>query len=286
MTRRRLTRDRVTKVVLTAAVLVVGLGFLDLPVLWLVRTALIRNDLAFTLPPPLPWQGGSFSLASFTSQLGDLSGFVRYFLNSAVTAVGTALVTVLVSLFAGYALSRLRFPGRRWLMLLILASQAFPIVIIVISLYVLYRQLLLLDTYQGLILSFTSFSLPFSIWMMRGFVDAIPPELEEAAWVDGATRTRALLGVVVPSIAPGLVAVGLFSFLTAWNNLLVALTLTSEQAMRTIPPGFLLTYVGEFQYRWSDAMAGSAMVSFPTIVLFILLQRFLVRGLTGGAVKG
>jgi multiple sugar transport system permease protein len=104
--------------------------------------------------------------------------------------------------------------------------------------------------------------------------------------VDGATRLQALLRVVLPLVGPGVIAVGMYSFLNAWNNLLFALSLTSSQDMRTIPPGFLLTYVGEFQYQWADAMAGSVMVSLPMIVVFIFLQRYLVRGMTAGAVKG
>jgi multiple sugar transport system permease protein len=158
--------------------------------------------------------------------------------------------------------------------------------VLLVGIYILFRQLALLDTYLGLVLAFTSFSLPFCIWMMRGFFDTVPPELEQAAMVDGATRLQALLRVILPLVGPGVIAVGLYSFLNAWNNLLFALSLTSSQDMRTIPPGFLLTYVGEFQYLWADAMAGSVMVSLPMIAVFIFLQRYLVRGMTAGAVKG
>jgi multiple sugar transport system permease protein len=143
-----------------------------------------------------------------------------------------------------------------------------------------------LDTYAGLVLSFTSFSLPFSIWIMSGFCETIPQEIEEAALVDGCNRVQILWRIVLPLIRSGLIAVGLFSFLNAWNNLIFALSLTNSLDMRTIPPGFLLTYVGEFQYKWADMFAGSVIVTLPTVILFIGLQRFLVRGLTAGAVQG
>jgi multiple sugar transport system permease protein len=211
---------------------------------------------------------------------------LTYFLNSVIASTFATLLSITVSVFAGYAFSRFRFPAKRAVLVFILASQMFPLVVLLVGIYILFRQLNLLDTYLGLILAFTSFSLPFSIWMMRGFFDTVPPELEQAAMVDGATRLQALLRVILPLVGPGVIAVGLYSFLNAWNNLLFALSLTSSQNMRTIPPGFLLTYVGEFQYQWADAMAGSVMVSLPMIVVFIFLQRYLIKGMTAGAVKG
>jgi multiple sugar transport system permease protein len=161
----------------------------------------------------------------------------------------------------------------------------FPLTLIVVGIYVLFNQLNLLDTYLGLILAFTSFSLPFAIWMMEGFFNTIPRDLEEAAMVDGSGRFGTLFKVILPLTRPGIIAVGVYSFLNSWNNLLFALSLTSSQDMRTIAPGFLLTYVGEFQYFWADAMAGSVIVTLPMIVIFIMLQRHLVQGMTAGAVK-
>jgi multiple sugar transport system permease protein len=255
-----------------------------LPIYWTFITSIKPNDAAFAMPPQLFPEAPT--LGSYLSQLADRSGFVTYFMNSVIVAVFATLLSVAVSVLAGYAFSRFRFPAKRALLVLILASQMFPLVLILVAIYVLFRQLGLLDTYLGLVLAFTSFSLPFSIWMMRGFFDTVPRELEQAAMIDGATRLQAMFRVILPLIGPGVIAVGLYSFLTAWNNLLFALTLTSSQNMRTIPPGFMLTYVGEFQYLWADAMAGSVMVSLPMVVVFIFLQRYLVGGMTAGAVKG
>jgi len=265
-------------------VALVVLVALFLPVYWMVITSIKPNEAAFAVPPEL--FPSTPTLASYLSQLADRGGFVTFFANSVIVSTLATLLSIAVSVLAGYAFSRFRFPAKRALLILILASQMFPLVLILVAIYVLFRQLHLLDTYLGLVLAFTSFSLPFCIWMMRGFFDTVPRELEQAAMVDGATRLQALVRVILPLIGPGVIAVGLFSFLNAWNNLLFALSLTSSQDMRTIPPGFLLTYVGEFQYAWSDAMAGSVMVSLPMVMVFIFLQRYLIGGMTAGAVKG
>ena len=264
--------------------LVLLFAFLFFPVYWTVVTSLKPNEEAFSLPPQLvPEQ---LTLGNYVSQLGDRAGFLTYFVNSVIVSSFATLASIAISLLAGYAFSRFRFPARRTLLVLVLASQMFPIVLIIVALFVLFNRLNLLDTYLGLILAFTSFSLPFSIWMMRGFFDTVPRELEEAALVDGASRLGTLLRVVLPLVGPGVIAVGLYSFLTAWNNLLISLSLTSSQSMRLIPPGFLLTYRNEFQYAWAEAMAGSVMVTIPMVIVFIFLQRYLVEGLTAGAVKG
>ncbi len=211
---------------------------------------------------------------------------MTYFKNSLIVGICTTLLTLLAAVPAGYVLSRFRFRGARALLLVILATQMFPYVTILISLYTLFRQLHMLNTYPALVLSFTTFSLPFSIWMMKGFCDTLPSDLEDAARVDGASRLRTLWSIVVPIIIPGVVAVGFFAFLNSWNELLYALTLTSSPDMRLIPPGFVLTYIGEFQDRWPDMMAASVVVSLPIVVLFTVFQKQLVSGLTAGAVKG
>jgi multiple sugar transport system permease protein len=216
----------------------------------------------------------------------DQQGFVTYFKNSLIVGICTTLLTLLAAVPAGYVLSRFRFRGARALLLVILATQMFPYVTILISLYTLFRQLHMLNTYPALVLSFTTFSLPFSIWMMKGFCDTLPTDLEDAARVDGAGRLRTLWTIVMPIIIPGVVAVGFFAFLNSWNELLYALTLTSSPDMRLIPPGFVLTYIGEFQDRWPDMMAASVVVSLPIVVLFTVFQKQLVSGLTAGAVKG
>lgn len=276
-------RSRLTRFGLYLA-LALLLAFAFFPTFWLVSTSLKPQLEAFQNPPT--WIPRQPTVRSYEILPQDRGGFVQYFKNSLIVGGATTLVTLVAASHAGYALSRFRFRGARALLLLILATQMFPYVTILISLYTLLRRLGMLNTYPALVLAFTAFSLPFSIWMMKGFCDTVPGELEDAARVDGASRLQTLYQIIIPVILPGIVAVALFTFLTAWNELLFALTLTSSPGMRTVPPGFVLTYIGEFQDRWPDLMAASVVVSLPVVVLFTLFQRQLVRGLTAGAVKG
>jgi multiple sugar transport system permease protein len=268
----------------TLIVFIVVMLFIILPIYWMFITSIKPNSAAFSIPPE--YFPKHPTLQNFVTQLTDRAGFLTYFSNSLIVSLGSTLVSIIVAVFGGYAFSRFRFPAKRFLFILILASQMFPGSLMIVGMYILFRHMHLLNTYIGLILAFTSFSVPFAIWMMQGFFNTVPHDLEESAEIDGASRFGTLFRVILPLTAPGIVAVGVYSFLNAWNNLLFALSLTSSQNMRTIPPGFLNTYVGEFQYYWSDAMAGSIIVILPMVIVFILLQRYLVQGMTAGAVKG
>ena len=270
--------------VLLYLILFVLLIYAFFPTFWLISTSIKPQLEAFQNPPT--WWPHNPTLYSYQILPADQQGFVTYFKNSLIVGICTTLLTLLAAVPAGYVLSRFRFRGARALLLVILATQMFPYVTILISLYTLFRQLHMLNTFPALILSFTTFSLPFSIWMMKGFCDTLTTDLEDAARVDGASRLRTLWTIVVPIIIPGVVAVGFFAFLNSWNELLYALTLTSSPDMRLIPPGFVLTYIGEFQDRWPDMMAASVVVSLPIVVLFTVFQKQLVSGLTAGAVKG
>jgi multiple sugar transport system permease protein len=270
--------------VLLYLILFVLLIYAFFPTFWMISTSIKPQLEAFQNPPT--WWPHNPTLHSYQILPADQQGFVTYFKNSLIVGICTTLLTLLAAVPAGYVLSRFRFRGARALLLVILATQMFPYVTILISLYTLFRQLHMLNTFPALVLSFTTFSLPFSIWMMKGFCDTLPTDLEDAARVDGASRLRTLWTIVVPIIIPGVVAVGFFAFLNSWNELLYALTLTSSPDMRLIPPGFVLTYIGEFQDRWPDMMAASVVVSLPIVVLFTVFQKQLVSGLTAGAVKG
>ena len=265
-------------------VLLIFLIYAFFPTFWLLSTS-IKPQLEAFLNPPTWWPRNP-TLFSYEILPKDQQGFVQYFKNSLIVSFFTTFLTLLAAVPGGYVLSRFRFRGARALLLVILATQMFPYVTILISLYTLFRQLNMLNTYPALVLAFTTFSLPFSIWMIKGFCDTVPLDLEDAARVDGQSRFGVLWRIVLPIIVPGVVAVGFFSFLNAWNELLFALTLTSSPDMRTIPAGFVLTYIGEFQDRWPDLMAASVVVSLPIVALFTIFQRQLVSGLTAGAVKG
>ncbi|MBP7494412.1 MAG: carbohydrate ABC transporter permease [Spirochaetales bacterium] len=254
------------------------------PIYWMLATSLKENIDVFKVPPDLfPINPTVNSYKMLEKGYTPISTF---FINSVITSLGTVAISLAFSVLAGYALSRLRFRFRQSILMGVLVTQMFPLIVLVIPLYIFYVQLDLLNTYFGLILAYTSFALPFGIWMIKGFVDSIPTEIEEAAVVDGCNRWTILGRIVVPLIIPGIVATGVFSFLDAWNNLLFPLVLINDVTMKTLPPGMVLAFGGEFKHDWSGMMSASTIVSVPVIVIFILIQRYLVEGLTGGAVKG
>ncbi len=268
----------------TYLILIVLLLYAFFPTLWMLSTSFKSQAEAFFYPPT--WWPHQFTFHSYQILSADQEGFVRYFANSLIVSIFTTLLTLLAAAPGGYVLSRFQFRGVRAVLMVILATQMFPYAVILISLYTLFRQLHILNTYPALVLAFTTFSLPFSMWMIKGFCDTLPADLEEAGRIDGLSRVGVLRHIVLPLIIPGIIAVGFFAFLNSWNELLYAVTLTTSPDMRTIPAGFIGTYVGEFQDRWPDMMAASVIVSLPIVALFTIFQRQLVSGLTAGAIKG
>jgi multiple sugar transport system permease protein len=250
----------------------------------MLSTSVKENLEVFKVPPDL-WPEHP-TVASYIGLNNDIAPVPAFFRNSVITSIGTVVLAVALAMFAGYALSRLRFRFRRSILIGVLMTQMFPLVVLLIPMYLLYVRAHLLNSYLGLILAFTSFTLPFGIWMIKGFVDSVPAEIEEAAMVDGCNRLQAMWMVVFPLVIPGVVATAVFAFLDAWNNLLFPLTLVNELTMKTLPPGMILAFGGEFKHDWAGMMAASTVVTVPVIVAFVLIQRYLVEGLTGGAVKG
>ena len=254
------------------------------PFYWMLSTS-VKTDLGVYRIPPELWPT-EFTLANFQKLFAYNSMIPRVFWNSLATAVGTVLVTVVLASFAGYALSRLRFRFRYNILIAILVTQMFPMVVLLIPLYILYAKVELLNTWTGLILAYTSFALPFGVWMIKGFIDSVPVEIEEAAMMDGCGRVGAMFRVVLPLATPGIVATGIFAFLDAWNNLLFPLTLVTEIEMKTLPPGMILYFTGQLRTDWGGMMATSFLTTLPIVLIFALVQRYLVAGLTSGAVKG
>ncbi|MBD3142519.1 carbohydrate ABC transporter permease [Microbispora bryophytorum] len=213
----------------------------------------------------------------------------RYFANSLIVSSVAALVSVLVAIFSAYAISRFRFPGRRIFSVTVLSTQMFPGILFLLPLFMIYVNLgtaLGVELYAsrtGLIITYLTFSLPFSIWMLAGYFDSIPTALDEAAQVDGSGPIGALLRVVLPAATPGIVAVAIYAFMTAWGEVLFASVMTDESS-RTLAVG-LQGYATENDVYWNQIMAASLVVSVPVVAGFLLLQRYLVQGLTAGAVK-
>jgi multiple sugar transport system permease protein len=276
--RRRRPRSRIAA---WAAVVVIGLFGLA-PIYWLVVTAFTPDDRAFSFPPALFPTEITFDHFARLAENEQLFG---YLVNSVIVSVVTAFLSVIVSAYMAYAFSKFRYRGRKSLMHLVLASQLFPQALLLITLYAVFSATGLLGSYAALILSFTTFTLPLCVWMLKGIFDTVPSTLMEAAAIDGASRWRTLHQIALPLAAPGLVAAGLFAFVRAWNDFVFALTLTDPDR-QTLPPGLVHTYLGEFQTAWPDLMAASFVVSLPVIAAFMFLQRYLVGGLTAGAVKG
>lgn len=262
-------------------VVVLG-GFALLPVYWLVATSLTPATQVFAYPPRLI--PSEITLEAYAKLFADPDLFI-YLRNSVIVSAITAVLSVLVSAYMGYSFSKFRYRGRRALMYFVLASQMFPQALLLVTLYTVFAAYGLLNTYTALVLSFTTFTLPLCVWMLKGFFDTIPDELIEAARVDGASRLRTVHSIVLPLSAPGLVAAGLFAFVRGWNDLIFALTLAGPDK-QTLPPGLVNTFIGEASTAWPELMAASIVTSLPVAIAFIALQRYLVGGLTAGAVKG
>jgi multiple sugar transport system permease protein len=211
--------------------------------------------------------------------------FTRYFLNSTLVATLTATFATSISAFAGYALARFRIPGRGLVGFLILTTQMLPAVAIIIPLFLWFKQFGLIDTYWALLIAYNAFAIPFCTWMLRGFFAGIPAELEEAAQTDGSSQLGAFLRVVLPLSAPGLLATAIFSFILAWQEFLFAVTFTSRPELRMLTVG-IAAMRGKDIVDWGLLNAGVVVTTIPLAIMFVLVQRYLVQGLTAGAVKG
>jgi multiple sugar transport system permease protein len=257
-------------------------GFGLLPVYWLLVTSLKPANETFAYPPTILPRGITFDAYA---QLLNSPELLRNLVNSVIVSVATAVLSVIVASYMAYAFSKYRFRGRRSLMSFVLSSQLFPQSLLLITLYAVFAASGLLNTYLAVILSFTTFTLPLCVWMLKGFFDTIDDSLIEAAKIDRASRLRIIHSIVLPISAPGLVAAGLFAFIRGWNDLIFALTLTGPER-QTLPPGLVNAFIGEAAVQWSPLMAASLVTSLPVVIAFIALQRHLVGGISAGAVKG
>jgi len=266
------------------AAIVLALAWSLAPVYWMVATSFKSELEAANLHPTL-WPHD----ATFDNYRNLWSGslpFVSFFTNSLLTCLATAMVAVAIALPAAYSLSRARFRLRGPIGYAILVVRMLPLVVLLAPLYLLLLRARLLDSLAGLIVGFTTFGLPFAVWMMKGFIDAVPIEIEEAARIDGYPRWEILVRVVAPLILPGLLTTGAFVFMEAWNNLIYPLTFVTTLEKQTLPAALVLAFTGQFKTDWGGMMAAATLTTLPLMIAFFAVQRSIVRGLTSGAIAG
>lgn len=284
----RRTRNLLKQSLLYLIVLVIVV-WTTAPYLWLIISSLsYKIDL---LTVPLHWIPRRLTLENYrdlffvsgNTTTANASLFVLALRNSSIIAISATAICLALGILSAYALARLRFPGDRGFMVVIMMAQMLPPIAIVIPLYVLLRRLNMLDTHYGLVLVYLSFILPLVVWLMRGYFAAIPSELEDAARIDGCSRLGALFRVVLPLSGPGLVSVAVFAFIAAWNEYLYAFIFTNINA-KTLP-----VLVGEFSTKlgleYLRIAAAGVLASLPPVVLALVFQRYIIRGLTAGAIK-
>lgn len=291
----RRKRWPIGRALLYAAVLAIVVETLA-PFLWLVDSSISTQSELLSLPPhwiPLHPTLERYQSILFSAQVSfrgmtissPAGAFKQAMLSSIIVAGTTTVVCLVCGTLASYAFARLRLPGKKWLMTVIIAVQMLPPIAMVIPLYFMIRAMGLMNTYAALILLYSTFTITYIVWVMNGYFQTVPREIDEAALIDGCGRLAALFRVILPVALPGLVAVGVLSFLTAWNEFLFALIFTSTPSVTPIPVA-----VAQFSTQWGIdygmMTTGGVLASIPPVVLAIFFQRYLLRGMTSGAVKG
>ncbi|HET7875586.1 MAG TPA: carbohydrate ABC transporter permease [Methylomirabilota bacterium] len=253
-----------------------------LPLLWMLSTSLKPPREVFATPPTLV--PAAATLENF-ARLATQTAFLTYFWNSIAVSGLTVLLTMAVGAAGAYSLTRFAFPGRELVARLILCTYMFAPIMIVVPIYILARRLGVVDTHTALVLSYSSFCLPFSLWLLRAFFQSIPIELEEAAQVDGAGRVRALLYIVAPLALPGLIATSIFTFTLAWNDYIFTRILIASDELKTLPVGVQDLFAAAV-VDWGLVMAAGMLITIPALAFFMAVQRHLVAGWGTGGLKG
>jgi multiple sugar transport system permease protein len=273
-------RSSLRRLVQVEIPVLIVLAFALAPFCWMLLTSIKPNADLSAFPVRYLPSGVTFE---HYQTLIQRTSFPVNLLNSLVIACGAVLLGLATSVPAAYAFSRFRFRGRRLLMTGFLVINMFPIVLLIIPLFVLMRNLELIDTFLGVIIGHSTFSIPFSIWMLVSYFNAIPQDLDEAAMIDGASRLETIRLVILPLVMPGVVTTAIYVFITSWNEYLFAMML-SGQTVRPVTVALQL-FIGEFTVQWGVLTAGGVLIALPVTILFLFVQRRLVGGLTAGAVK-
>ena len=267
--------------ILIVILLAIGAIWAGFPILWMVLNSFKPNAEIFAWPPT--WISENFTLDAYKAIFTNPEQ-IRFFVNSYVIAALVVVLTLGIGILASYAFSRFDFPGKSVINTIIVSVQAVPPITLLIPYLSLIVTMKLYNTYGALILTYLIFTLPYCILMTTGYMNTLPKELDEAVMIDGGSRSTALWRILVPTAIPGLVSVGMYTFMQAWNEYLFALALTKTNDMRTVPVGINLL-MGEHSYEWNQMMAMSVLGSLPILILFLFFQRYFIAGMTAGSVK-
>ncbi len=267
-------------------VLIIGALIQSFPILWTFLTSIKPPSATFALPPVLFFRPTleSYDALLFSGQHAMAFDMGQLARNSVIVAVGSTSITIAAAILGAYAISRFKFTGRKFIAFLIIATRMLPPIATAVPIYLLMNDLGMTDTHFALIAAYTAINIPFAVWMLRGFMDEIPIDLEDAAMIDGCTRLGALFRIVFPLMAPGLAATAVFSFLLSWNDFALALILTNSNA-KTLPL-IVMSFITEEGILWGPMSAAATLILLPPVLFVIFAQRHLAKGLTMGAVKG
>jgi multiple sugar transport system permease protein len=263
------------------AILTLASAVVLIPTLWMISTAFKSNEEVMVTPPA--WIPDHPTIDSFIRIWKDYP-FTDYFLNSVYIVVASTLITIVFSALAGYGASRFKFRGKGAFLSFLLVTQMFPSIMLLIPFYKVLKTFGLIDTQWGLIVVYIAFAIPMCTWMMLGFFQGIPKELDEAAMIDGCSQIRTFVQIILPLSLPGLAATAIYSFLIGWNEYMFAFILVTTETLKTLPVG-IGQLNGYYKVVWNDMMAASIISSLPLIVLFLFMQKYFISSLTAGAVK-
>ncbi|MEA5014337.1 MAG: carbohydrate ABC transporter permease [Candidatus Limiplasma sp.] len=278
---RRIRRERTQKALIYLGITAITL-VLVFPFLWMVSTSLKERGEMFAATPTFFPKAPT--MANYVSMWNDYKFYV-YLKNSLLVASATTVTSLLFATFLAYGVSRFKFRGKTAVFDLLILTQMFPLPLLIITLYVSFAQLGLIDSRVGLTIAYCTFAIPFATMMLKAYFDGLPVELEEAASIDGCGPIGTIFRIVVPISSPAIAAMGLFSFILAWQEFMMALTLIRTTSLRTLPVGITMM-VGFRDIMWGPLMAGTSLVTMPVVILFIYFQKYLITGMTMGAVKG
>lgn len=275
-------RENLILSTLAYAISLALVAFIGFPLLWMVLSSIKPASELFVSPPAI-WPRAV--TAEWYRNVLSGSDAPRFFLNSLIVGAATTIVCLTIGSLSAYGVTRFEFPGKRLLQFGALVGYVFPAIVLFVPIYMIVNTLGLIDSYAGLVICHCILTFPFALWMLRSFFQNIPRDIDEAAWVDGASFLRTFVSIILPLALPGIIAVGIFVFVLSWNEFLFASVLMTSAESKTVPVG-IAEFITSFDIRWGEIMALGTLATVPVVVLFLSIQRYFLRGVLSGAVKG